>query len=208
VHARERRVNRYYDPATDQFLSVDPDVAETGEPYAFTGDDPLNATDPLGLSGNPTLVMCSGGLKAPKGMTVAQACAADRKHDSRLQMSICKGSHECESAHCGGFLGVDCWYPLLPLAALACAAGGCEAAGASLVVAGISEGASDICAAYCTTLAKVAASEVAAQAAHTIIQREEQNDYDPTTRNLYQVSNDLINVLDGMDFADTVTEGH
>jgi hypothetical protein len=24
-------------------------VAETGQPYAFTGDDPLNATDPLGL---------------------------------------------------------------------------------------------------------------------------------------------------------------
>jgi hypothetical protein len=30
-------------------LSVDPLVAETGQPYAFTGDDPLNATDPLGL---------------------------------------------------------------------------------------------------------------------------------------------------------------
>jgi hypothetical protein len=43
-------VGRYYDPATDQFLSVDPDVAETMQPYAFTGDDPLNATDPLGLS--------------------------------------------------------------------------------------------------------------------------------------------------------------
>jgi len=26
-------------------------VAETGQPYAFTGDDPLNATDPLGLKG-------------------------------------------------------------------------------------------------------------------------------------------------------------
>jgi hypothetical protein len=38
-------------PATAQFLSVDPDVAETGEPYAFVGNDPLNATDPLGLSG-------------------------------------------------------------------------------------------------------------------------------------------------------------
>jgi hypothetical protein len=48
VRARERRVDRYYDPATDQFLSIDPDVAETGQPYAFTGDDPLNATDPLG----------------------------------------------------------------------------------------------------------------------------------------------------------------
>jgi hypothetical protein len=46
--ARERRVDRYYDPSTDQFLSVDPDVSETGQPYAFTGDDPLNATDPTG----------------------------------------------------------------------------------------------------------------------------------------------------------------
>jgi len=44
-------INRYYDPATDQFLSVDPLVERTGEPYAFTGDDPLNATDPLGLKG-------------------------------------------------------------------------------------------------------------------------------------------------------------
>jgi hypothetical protein len=29
-------------------LSVDPDLTETGQPYAFTGDDPLNTTDPLG----------------------------------------------------------------------------------------------------------------------------------------------------------------
>jgi RHS repeat-associated protein len=42
-------INRYYDPATDQFLSIDPDVAETNQPYVFTNDDPLNATDPLGL---------------------------------------------------------------------------------------------------------------------------------------------------------------
>ena len=41
-------VNRYYDPSTDQFLSVDPDVQETDQPYAFVNDDPLNATDPLG----------------------------------------------------------------------------------------------------------------------------------------------------------------
>ncbi|MGA2346640.1 MAG: RHS repeat-associated core domain-containing protein [Candidatus Sulfotelmatobacter sp.] len=42
-------INRYYDPATDQFLSVDPDVETTNQPYAFTNDDPLNAEDPLGL---------------------------------------------------------------------------------------------------------------------------------------------------------------
>jgi uncharacterized protein RhaS with RHS repeats len=49
TRANEGRVDRYYDPATDQFLSVDPDLAATGQPYAFTGDDPLNKTDPLGL---------------------------------------------------------------------------------------------------------------------------------------------------------------
>jgi hypothetical protein len=47
-------VNRYYDPTTDQFLSIDPDVATTDQPYVFTNDDPLNASDPLGLWGwNP-----------------------------------------------------------------------------------------------------------------------------------------------------------
>jgi hypothetical protein len=35
-------------------LSVDPDVAQTGQPYAYTGDDPVNGADPLGLWGwNP-----------------------------------------------------------------------------------------------------------------------------------------------------------
>jgi RHS repeat-associated protein len=41
-------VDRYYDPTTDQFISVDPDVAESGQPYAFVGDDPVNETDPTG----------------------------------------------------------------------------------------------------------------------------------------------------------------
>jgi RHS repeat-associated protein len=42
-------INRYYDPSTDQFLSIDPDVATTDQPYVFTNDDPLNGTDPMGL---------------------------------------------------------------------------------------------------------------------------------------------------------------
>ena len=44
-------VNRYYDPSSYQFLSIDPKVGTTLQPYAFVGGDPLNATDPLGLSG-------------------------------------------------------------------------------------------------------------------------------------------------------------
>lgn len=43
--------NRYYDPATGQFLTRDPLEAQTGQPYSYTGDDPLNATDPSGLCG-------------------------------------------------------------------------------------------------------------------------------------------------------------
>jgi hypothetical protein len=45
----ESIINRYYDPTTDQFMSVDPDVATTDQPFMFANDDPLNATDPLGL---------------------------------------------------------------------------------------------------------------------------------------------------------------
>lgn len=40
---------RYYDPATAQFLTVDPLINATHTPYAYTGDNPLNGSD---LSGN------------------------------------------------------------------------------------------------------------------------------------------------------------
>jgi RHS repeat-associated protein len=41
-------INRYYDPTTDQFMSVDPLVDQTDQPYVFVDDEPLNATDPFG----------------------------------------------------------------------------------------------------------------------------------------------------------------
>jgi RHS repeat-associated protein len=41
---------RVYDPVeTSQFLSVDPIVSNTGEPYSYAGDDPVNNGDPNGL---------------------------------------------------------------------------------------------------------------------------------------------------------------
>jgi|GEM_PF-1014687 len=46
---------RYFDPATDQFLTIDPALASTMEPYAYVDNNPLNRIDPLGLSWyNPT----------------------------------------------------------------------------------------------------------------------------------------------------------
>jgi RHS repeat-associated protein len=40
---------RYYDPATAEFLSRDPKVAKSWDPYAYAAGDPLNAADPSGL---------------------------------------------------------------------------------------------------------------------------------------------------------------
>ena len=41
---------RWYDPVTGAFMSLDPKVASTLEPYSYSANDPLNATDPSGLS--------------------------------------------------------------------------------------------------------------------------------------------------------------
>ena len=40
---------RYYDPATSQFITADPLAAKTRQPYSYTTNNPLNATDPTGL---------------------------------------------------------------------------------------------------------------------------------------------------------------
>ncbi|HWH25193.1 MAG TPA: RHS repeat-associated core domain-containing protein [Pseudolysinimonas sp.] len=40
---------RDYDPGTHQFLTVDPALTATHQPYAYVGNNPLGATDPTGL---------------------------------------------------------------------------------------------------------------------------------------------------------------
>jgi RHS repeat-associated protein len=40
---------RYYDPTTGQFVTCDPIVAKTRQPYAYAGGAPLNLSDPSGL---------------------------------------------------------------------------------------------------------------------------------------------------------------
>jgi hypothetical protein len=69
AHAPERTINRYYDPTTDQFLSVDPDVATTEQPYLYAGDDPVNGVDPMGL--DPTEILYG------QGSLFADAAAAE-----------------------------------------------------------------------------------------------------------------------------------
>jgi RHS repeat-associated protein len=45
----EYLIDRYYDPGTDQFLTLDPLVDLTDEPYGYANDNPANGTDPTGL---------------------------------------------------------------------------------------------------------------------------------------------------------------
>src|SRR5690606_5559496 len=41
---------RYYDPRISIFVSLDPLVEQTFEPYSYTGNNPINFTDPTGMS--------------------------------------------------------------------------------------------------------------------------------------------------------------
>lgn len=51
---------RTYDPATGQFLSIDPDVGLTRAPYTYTLDNPLNFADPNGLTTVGTCIHVGG----------------------------------------------------------------------------------------------------------------------------------------------------
>lgn len=41
-------INRYYDPATGQFDSIDPMLLQTQQPYAYVDGNPVSKTDPAG----------------------------------------------------------------------------------------------------------------------------------------------------------------
>jgi RHS repeat-associated protein len=57
-------INRYYDPATGQFISVDPLLAQTQQPYIYADSDPVNATAPSGQS-----LPIGGGSHDPCGVS-------------------------------------------------------------------------------------------------------------------------------------------
>jgi hypothetical protein len=48
---RKSLVGGDYDPATGLFVSVDPLVDQTGAPYFYADDDPVNESDPGGQPG-------------------------------------------------------------------------------------------------------------------------------------------------------------
>jgi hypothetical protein len=98
--SRDRRINRYYDPGTGQFLSVDPDVGSTGTPYAYAGDDPANNTDANGLASSSHIEK----FKSPAIYLVFGLLWV------KLQFSVTvKGPHNCDAqVDWTGDIGFDC----------------------------------------------------------------------------------------------------
>ncbi len=71
---------RTYDPVTAQFLSVDPVVDQTGEPYGYAASNPVNLSDPTGLS---THSVCSQGSVTLGGSVASVAVRACIAWDDR-----------------------------------------------------------------------------------------------------------------------------
>jgi RHS repeat-associated protein len=53
-------INRYYDPNTGQFVSIDPAESVTGQPYGYVDEDPANEEDPNGLCVSLFGIACIG----------------------------------------------------------------------------------------------------------------------------------------------------
>lgn len=71
---------RYYDPATQQFLTVDPIVAQTEQAYAYAAGSPTYFTDPSGLQTSPDgfgqWIICMFGFCNPDPLTNPMAIPA------------------------------------------------------------------------------------------------------------------------------------
>lgn len=87
-------IARYYDPATGQFLSVDPLVPETRAAFVYAEDDPVTVTDPTGLYN------CSG---KSAGFLVARYQRGDARY-SLVCGTSAYGVRHIQSKHFAGDL--------------------------------------------------------------------------------------------------------
>jgi RHS repeat-associated protein len=96
---------RVYDPTTAQFLSSDPLKAITGEPYAYAGDNPLNASDPTGLifgiSGTPSWEELGEGVAGWGDALTFGATNWVREELGINNVDTCSGAYQA-----GGYAGL------------------------------------------------------------------------------------------------------
>jgi RHS repeat-associated protein len=100
---------RDYDPTTGQFLTVDPAITTTHQPYAYAGNNPLQNTDPSGLCWLSDKI-CDG-LKATGSTTLGVLDTATGGVSTKLFAHFFPGA-ACELTH-NNFFKAGQWAPLL-----------------------------------------------------------------------------------------------
>ncbi|HWE83041.1 MAG TPA: RHS repeat-associated core domain-containing protein, partial [Gaiellaceae bacterium] len=87
LHVASSVVGRYYDPTNGQFITVDPAITETGQPYSYAGDDPIDRADPPGLSWLYILIDKSTGLPYYVGQSMVDVDARIAAHAASGQFN-------------------------------------------------------------------------------------------------------------------------
>jgi RHS repeat-associated protein len=90
---------RYYDPATAQFLTVDPEVGVTRTPYAYVNDNPLNASDPTGNCGWDTV-----SVRSANGSNCYYAMGTGVCNGTTTHVGS-SGESQCQSSYAAGSCG-------------------------------------------------------------------------------------------------------
>nr|MDQ5807335.1 hypothetical protein [Actinomycetota bacterium] len=100
---------RYYDPATGQFISRDPLVELTLQPYLYAGGDPVNSIDPTGLAsfriGLPSLPSLEDVSNAAAGFGDSLTFGGTQK--IREALGVDSAVDYCSAAYGGGDLTGD-----------------------------------------------------------------------------------------------------
>jgi RHS repeat-associated protein len=101
---------REYDPATGQFMSVDPLRAITREPYSYAEDNPLNEVDPSGLLsiGEVAGSIEQGVSAVGSGLNEAgKAIASVGKYAAPAISAIAAGVCLAQFEVCGAVIGIN-----------------------------------------------------------------------------------------------------
>lgn len=85
---------RAYDPATAQFLSVDPVVGLTRAPYGYAGENPLNFGDPTGLLSLDELGEETGNFLAGAGNTVTFGLSTNALNAIGINPNTCSTGYQ------------------------------------------------------------------------------------------------------------------
>jgi RHS repeat-associated protein len=101
---------RTYDPTTDQFLSVDPFVALTGEPYSYAEDNPINKYDPSGRCGLVCVAgIVLGGVAVATGVgAVVVGAGAVATALAATSVATGAGAFAADSDECVTHVGIAC----------------------------------------------------------------------------------------------------